>query len=465
MGDAGAEGQPSRRTALERKLVEALDSRRFGRRPPSERFKELLQRFAAEDTDAAPSDRRRSHVMGQSKAGDGASSTPGTPGTPSASRLSLGSLTSALSRGQGPGSPSTNVPAGARIAGDPTMYEGVDAVSPTELLLTLPPPILRLIVLAAPILRYLATFFLVVLWKHPKSPWASWLLVFLWWGATLGGEVALRYGGINFAVAGWLTYGWARNIRRRRKQKQAKKEGKYGGKMGKPTVGPMTATPTTLVNTLVEAQILADCLNDFAPHWAALSNTYNWTNRTVSREVIFFSISSLPFILTLNYFVELRYTFCAIGTIVLTWKAPWLIVLRGLLWRSKLIRGTLRLIVAIMLRVGSGFMKEWKRGSGKEVGLLDAIFVKRGEGVFEDETKSPEARRENFKVLMHPPAPRVSMLMAVRAGRRHEGEGFAFGWYGRRDRRDERRRHRVFVHGLREPAMVRSPQQHPHARD
>jgi hypothetical protein len=153
-----------------------------------------------------------------------------------------------------------------------------------------------------------------------------------------------RYGlnGLGLAIIG---YGWLVSRSRR--------------------TGPIQ-TPTMdsaqFARTLDDARALdtavAELRDALDPVWAVIT----WRDPHDSLAVGTYLLTSYPFVLVLTYFVPLPYIFGALGTLFLTWHAPWLKLIRRAMTKSLVGRWLGRVIFGI-LGGGRGLGQELVRGT------------------------------------------------------------------------------------------------------
>ena len=253
------------------------------------------------------------------------------------------------------------------------------AVTPTDQLLTLPPPILRLLVLSAPFVQAFTTFSQLLTWTHPNK-FACFLVPLGWTALCLGGRVILTFG-LNALILAFIGIGW-----------MAKRGGKVytsatardggSGSGGAPSAGSTTSTaagsnanglqvarepdvrtlslgtatqpavqvltPTGLNSLLHSATILSKHLQILSRTFSPLLTPFNWRDPALSWATINLLLTSYPFYLLLTYFVPLRHIVLFLGLTALLWEAPWFATIRRALWASLLVRRSARVALRIL---------------------------------------------------------------------------------------------------------------------
>lgn len=231
------------------------------------------------------------------------------------------------------------------------------ASSPTDVLLTLPPPILRLLVVSAPFIDVLAHFVQLLTWTHPNR-FAPFLLPIAWITITLGGHALIKYG-LNGALLTILGLGWV-----------AGRGGQRFNKATARTTPPTHAHDDSSVRTLAPATINQPAVQVLTPaalnrlldqssvisiHLQALRRAYTpvlepftWRSPGLSYAWLNLLLTSYPFYLILTYFVPTSHIVCFAGITVLLWEAPWFAVIRRTLWSSVLVRRTARLLLRLL---------------------------------------------------------------------------------------------------------------------
>lgn len=285
----------------------------------------------------------------------------------------------------------------AQSATSPVLLAGgagsASASAPTDVLLTLPPPLLRLLVISAPFVRTLTTLSQLLTWTHPNR-YAPFLLLFGWTATCLGGELVLRFG-FNALLLAVLGLGWvakrggkvytAQNIRHQQQQQQMADGSGTTNITGSGTSQPQqqvrtlsiatstqpavqVLTPTALEALLHRASILSKHLQVLqAGLLAPALRPFDWRDPSLSMATINLLLSSYPFYLLLTYFVPLRHIVLAVGLVALTWEAPWLAVVRKSLWSSLLVRRTARVALRIIqgdLRLAQAEVREGPENVG-----------------------------------------------------------------------------------------------------
>lgn len=257
------------------------------------------------------------------------------------------------------------------------------AASPTDVLLTLPPPVLRLLVTSAPFIQSLTTIAQLLTWTHPNK-FAPFLLPIAWTALCLGGEIASRYA-LNAVLLLCLGVGWIA-----RKGTLSRLAGKKEGvtslhtepttktlalaTMNQPAV--QVLTPAALNTLLHQATILSKHVQVLNRTFSPLFAPFTWRDPTLSMATMNFLLTSYPFYLILTYFVSLRYIILLVGLTGLLWEAPWFAVIRRALWASLLVRRTVRFGVRLLqgdIRYAS---TEAKSGQ-KDIGILARLQTAR----------------------------------------------------------------------------------------
>jgi len=254
----------------------------------------------------------------------------------------------------------------------PTVLSSLGSASaPTDVLLTLPPPILRLLVVSAPFVRYLTTLSQLVTWTHPNR-YAPFLLLFAWTALCLGGELAAKFG-FNAIILAVLGVGWvAKRGGKIYTSASAREKDSQVRTLAIATVhqpAVQVLTPIALNALLHRASILSTHLQVLRKTFAPLFKPFDWRDPALSFAAVNLLLTSYPFYLLLTYFVPLRHIVLFVGLVLLTWEAPWLAVIRKSLWSSLIVRRTARLLLRVLqgdLRLAQAEVKE----GPKDVGLL-----------------------------------------------------------------------------------------------
>jgi hypothetical protein len=221
------------------------------------------------------------------------------------------------------------------------------SISPTDLVLSTPAPVLLVLAHGAPIVRGALFLAQLLTWTHP-NPFAPWSLVSAWTAIVLGASAATVW---TLPVLGLLVFciGWLSTRTWRNRQKSSA------------TLAAPTLSPIEFDLLLADTAILAAHLRDLSIYTAPLVDLITWKDPAMSVAAMSFLLTSYPAYLILTYFAPLRYIVLAFGLVFLTWLAPWSIALRRLLWRSAIVRVVVRTVVGI-LKGGKGLRREWSRG-------------------------------------------------------------------------------------------------------
>ncbi|KAK2467795.1 hypothetical protein APHAL10511_000090 [Amanita phalloides] len=167
-----------------------------------------------------------------------------------------------------------------------------------------PLPLTAVLVHLAPHFACLRSLAHILSWK---SPWhESWLLIALWWSTCLLGDSLLRYMLPFLIILGALQ--WNQNQPARPNQ--------------------ALVTEATLQNIVSDLQSIQSLL----PSLPALPET---------QALVRVSLLLYPFFLICTHFIRLRILIAIVGTVLATYRAPWAIVLRSVLWRSAHLRWTI----------------------------------------------------------------------------------------------------------------------------
>lgn len=237
-----------------------------------------------------------------------------------------------------------------------------DALTPTDLLLSTPPPVLKLLTLTAPLLHSGAILIKLITWQH-ENGFASLLVLLGWWAVCLLGRVVALYGA-NLVLVLYIAV-----------QYVAFRRAKSAPQRPRSTT---TLTPATYSTLLEDAQFVAAHLAALRAHVVVPVQTHlSFTPFSAGKSPRAFStayiaLSSYPFYLALTWFLGFKYILLAAGSIVILWEAPFFKALRVLLWRSAAIRWACRITLAI-LSGGRGLTKEFQR---RETGLGVAGLLK-----------------------------------------------------------------------------------------
>lgn len=251
------------------------------------------------------------------------------------------------------------------------------AVTPTDQLLTLPPPILRLLVLSAPFVQALTTFSQLLTWTHPNK-FACFLVPLGWTVLCLGGRVIVTFG-LNALVLALIGIGWMAKRGGKVYTSATARDGSTGavgsaGSSNLPTAGSnanalqvarepdvrtlslgtatqpavQVLTPTGLNSLLHSATILSKHLQILSRTFSPLLTPFIWRDPALSWATINLLLTSYPFYLLLTYFVPLRHIILSLGLTALLWEAPWFATIRRALWASLFVRRSARVVLRIL---------------------------------------------------------------------------------------------------------------------
>ncbi|ETW80460.1 hypothetical protein HETIRDRAFT_33336 [Heterobasidion irregulare TC 32-1] len=187
----------------------------------------------------------------------------------------------------------------ATLAGLPTLLEFVNIV---------PSPLTTLLVGLGPSASGARRIIEVISWK---SSWEeSWLAIAAWWSVCLFANFVLRYLS-PVVILGIITLT------------------RWKSRPSSPPVAPL----------LSEANLQLT-ISDFSTIFTLLPVVPNLpsTSSVILLRVCAFSY---PPYLILTYFVRLRIILGVVGTVLLSWRAPWMCLLRANLWQSAWIRWSL----------------------------------------------------------------------------------------------------------------------------
>lgn len=247
--------------------------------------------------------------------------------------------------------------------------------SPTDVLLTLPPPVLRLLVVSSPFISFLTTISRLLTWTHPNK-YAPFFLPVLWTVACMGGEYLLRFG-LNGLLLGILGIGWIvrKGAERRRLKGEPVAIASKGvaATINKDSVTTATSnpvretsnvrtltlgsssqpaiqvlTPSALNLLLAEATILAKHVQILHRTFSPLLSPFSWKDPDLSWNTTYLLLNSYPYYLFLTYFVPLRLILLVIGLFALFWEAPWFAVVRRSLWASAFVRRACRVGLTLL---------------------------------------------------------------------------------------------------------------------
>lgn len=253
------------------------------------------------------------------------------------------------------------------------------AVTPTDQLLTLPPPVLRLLVLSAPFVQALTTFSQLLTWTHPNK-FACFLVPLGWTALCLGGRVILTFG-LNALILAFIGISWMAKRGGKVYTSATARDGGSGsggaasaGSTNSTTAGSnanglqvarephvrtlslgtatqpavQVLTPTGLNSLLHSATILSKHLQILSRTFSPLLTPFNWRDPALSWATINLLLTSYPFYLLLTYFVPLRHIVLFLGLTALLWEAPWFATIRRALWASLLVRRSARVALRIL---------------------------------------------------------------------------------------------------------------------
>jgi hypothetical protein len=249
--------------------------------------------------------------------------------------------------------------------------------SPTDVLLTLPPPILRLLVVSSPFISFLTTISQLLTWTHPNR-YAPFFLPVLWIVACMGGEYLLRFG-LNGLLLAILGIGWIvrKGAERRRLKGEPVAVVNRGvaatinkdssippsststsireasnirtltlGTSSQPAI--QVLTPSALNLLLAEASILSKHTQILYRTFSPVLTPFTWKDEALSWNATYFLLNSYPYYLLITYFVPMRLILLVLGLLALLWEAPWFAVVRKSLWSSALFRRTCRVGVTLL---------------------------------------------------------------------------------------------------------------------
>lgn len=249
--------------------------------------------------------------------------------------------------------------------------------SPTDVLLTLPPPILRLLVVSSPFISFLTTISQLLTWTHPNR-YAPFFLPVLWTVACMGGEYLLRFG-LNGLLLAILGVGWIvrKGAERRRLKGEPVAIANRGvaATINKESPIPTSSTSTSIRETsnvrtltlgtssqpaiqvltpsalnllLAEASILSKHTQILYRTFSPVLTPFTWKDEALSWNATYFLLNSYPYYLLITYFVPMRLILLVLGLVALLWEAPWFAVVRKSLWSSALFRRTCRVGVTLL---------------------------------------------------------------------------------------------------------------------
>ncbi|KAI0093306.1 integral peroxisomal membrane peroxin-domain-containing protein [Irpex rosettiformis] len=176
----------------------------------------------------------------------------------------------------------------------------------TQVLNTLPSPLTISLVGLGPVLSRVRRLLEILSWK---SSWEeSWLALSCWWVVCLCSDIALRYG-LPLLLCGLVVA--SRRIN--------------------PVDSSLPTDEDTLHQAIMDLTIIPQLLPSLPRN---LVSTDNLTILIVVRTI---AIIYVPY-LFLTYFVRLRVLVAIAGTILITWRARWALLIRRAFWRSAYIR-------------------------------------------------------------------------------------------------------------------------------
>jgi len=201
-------------------------------------------------------------------------------------------------------SQSSSQPAGGSLVGAPTLIDFLHAV---------PAPLVVLLVRLAPPLASLRYVAQILSWQ---TSWIDcWLLLAAWWAAVLFTDFALRY--FLFAViCSALVYS-----RRRQPPRQYNADASH------------TMTEVSVQTAMRDLAALLVLLPS-PPTLPAFLSSSTLPSAALFRAC---ALASIPYLI-LTYLVPLRVLVGLLGTIILTYRAPFAQLLRAALWRSSFVR-------------------------------------------------------------------------------------------------------------------------------
>lgn len=232
--------------------------------------------------------------------------------------------------------------------------------SPTDLLLSTPPSLLKLFALVEPVVSVATTFCQLVTWQHSNF-FASLLVLLTWWTICLFGRWIVKYG-LNCLILVLIGHRYFSSARKSSKSSSSASlsRRKGGGK-------PPSLTPAGYSQFLQSSHYLFAHLYQFrtsivnpVSQRLSFAPTRPGAN-SPAYETARLCVTSYPAYLVLTRCVSLKYLFLLVGSIAILWNAPFFKTLRTLLWRSATVRWTVRLSGAIALDGGRGFRTEWDR--------------------------------------------------------------------------------------------------------
>ncbi|KAF8647039.1 hypothetical protein AX16_006876 [Volvariella volvacea WC 439] len=174
-----------------------------------------------------------------------------------------------------------------------------------DFLNSVPPHLAAILVNLSPYISRIRFFAQVSSWKS-SSWYESWLALALWWALCLSLDVVLRY--LVPIIMLSILY-------------SHRKESHY--KQSQPPVSPPLVTEQAIQATINDLDTIKSLLPRFSP-------TPHYPFYTLLRTT---TILYIPY-LFLTRHISLRTIIAILGSIFLTWRAPWATVLRSTIWSS-----------------------------------------------------------------------------------------------------------------------------------
>ncbi|KAM0750564.1 hypothetical protein T439DRAFT_356317 [Meredithblackwellia eburnea MCA 4105] len=254
--------------------------------------------------------------------------------------------------------------------------------TPTDLLLSTPPAILKLLTLTSPVIQSLTTFVQLVTWTHP-SFFSSLLVLLAWWAICLFGRLFLLYG-VNGGILAYVVWQYVTSASSRYSSSST-----GAGSTSRSRRGPATLTPASYTSLLHSSQLLAShvhtlrtsILHPIASHFS-FSPLHPGTP-VPAYSTAWLAITSYPFYLLLTYFVPLNLIFLVIGSVGILWNAPFFKTLRTSLTKSAFVRWVGRLVLRVMRGEVGGARKEWQR-TKSGVGIPGLLGRRKKQGVVDE---------------------------------------------------------------------------------